>query len=255
MLRTILGVVGVSSLLLAAPLSASAADMPLKAPMPPVPVTTWTGCYVDGGIGYGIGSADHYNETYPGFVATSDTVSSSVRGWLGRVGGGCDYQISKFVVGVLADYDFMNLNGTSELNGVEGTAKASHAWYAGGRAGMVLAPGILSYFDVGFTQIHVDQTNLFTTTLPPVATGLSSSAQTFNGWFLGGGTETSLSDWLPGLPSGLFLRTEYRYASYSAQDTPVIVTATGALSGAGSHTTPYVQTVTTSLVWRFNWTR
>ena len=55
MTKNWLGVISVSAALLAAPLAASAADMGVpytKAPPPP-PVMSWTGCYVDGGWGYG----------------------------------------------------------------------------------------------------------------------------------------------------------------------------------------------------------
>lgn len=56
MSHKLLGVIGVSAMLLAPLGAASAADMgmPYKAPLPPPPVVSWTGCYVDGGWGYGV---------------------------------------------------------------------------------------------------------------------------------------------------------------------------------------------------------
>ena len=58
MLRRVFCAVGVSSLLIAAPLSvAGAADMsmPLKAPFHlRLRLHSWTGCYIDGGFGYGM---------------------------------------------------------------------------------------------------------------------------------------------------------------------------------------------------------
>jgi outer membrane immunogenic protein len=88
---------------------------------------------------------------------------------------------------------------------------------------------------------------------------------TYHGWFLGGGTEYALNyDWIP--IKGLFWRNEYRWSNYSSVDNPVTSIATGApitaagcsatLAAAtpcGEHITPYVQTITSSLVWRFNW--
>ena len=44
-----------------------------------------------------------------------------------------------------------------------------------------------------------------------------------------------------------------RYASYRATDLPILITATGGLSGLGEHASKQVQTITSSLVWRFNW--
>ena len=56
-MRKFLGIVGISSLLVAAPLSAFAADMPLKAKAPPpAPAASWTGCYVGGNAGGIIGA-------------------------------------------------------------------------------------------------------------------------------------------------------------------------------------------------------
>jgi outer membrane immunogenic protein len=100
--------------------SAFAADMSppppaYKAPPPPAP--TWTGCYIDGGVGYGMWNIDHTTETIPGLVQLSPSQTDGGRGWLGRVGGGCDYQfpvggVGDFVVGAFGDYDFMSLTGS-----------------------------------------------------------------------------------------------------------------------------------------------
>src|ERR1700730_16515691 len=53
--------VGVLSLLIAAPFTAArAADMPIKAPPPPPPaVHSWTGCYVGATIGGARGRSDY----------------------------------------------------------------------------------------------------------------------------------------------------------------------------------------------------
>src|ERR1700729_3371007 len=109
MLRQVLGVVGISSLLLAAPWSAAnAADMPYKVPQyapPPAPAYSWTGCYVDAGAGYGFWNQDHQTTSalpVAGFISTLTTTDGG-RGWLGRFGGGCDYQTpmfnNRFVIG------------------------------------------------------------------------------------------------------------------------------------------------------------
>src|SRR4029077_6146893 len=99
--------------------SALAADMgvPLKAPSPaplPRPTTNWTGCYVDGGAGYGLWNQDNYTQAPPGVPITTDQTTGG-RGWFGQVGGGCDYQFpiagwGNFLAGILADYSFMNLH-------------------------------------------------------------------------------------------------------------------------------------------------
>jgi outer membrane immunogenic protein len=244
--------------------AAFAADIPAPPPAyaptykapPPPPI--WTGCYINGGVGYGVSNIDHSLETLPGTVPISSSTTSGGRGWLGRAGGGCDYQFSLFnswpaVIGLLGDYDFSNISGTTSdpASGLGGNLNQSAAWYAGARAGLLPLPSLLTYVDGGFTEARFDQTNLSTVfTTPAVPTGFSLNAHTFDGWFIGGGTEYAFT-WLP--IHGLFWRTEYRYASYQSADVPTIVTATGAATGVGQHVSPQVQTVTTSLVWRFNW--
>jgi hypothetical protein len=49
----------------------------------------------------------------------------------------------------------------------------------------------------------------------------------------------------------LFWRSEYRFSSFSSADLPVQVQIESALAFQNMH--PYVQTITTSLVYKFNW--
>lgn len=239
--------------------SAFAADMPLKAPVykapPPPPVYSWTGCYLDAGGGYGLYNQDSHSET-TGLVPIGVPVTNGGRGWLGRFGAGCDYQVAPIfkgalVIGAFGDYDFMNLHGTfSDPSGpVEGNEKERGAWYVGGRIGYAVTPGFLTYFDGGYTETRFNQLNFNTAFGAPL--GLDVAATTYHGWFLGGGTDTSLVDLLPGLPPGLFLRSEYRYSQYSQHDDPIFF-ATGVPLGVDEHVQKYVQTITTSLVFKFN---
>jgi outer membrane immunogenic protein len=263
MLREIFRVVGVSSLLVAAPLSvAGAADMnmPLKAPLAsPPPAYAWTGCYVDGGGGYGMYTQTSHSEFSDTLLPLGAQVTNGGEGWLGRFGGGCDYQfavggLGNFVIGAFGDYDFMDLQGTfSDPSGpVQGPEKETGAWYAGGRLGYLVTPSLLVYSDGGYTQTRFDQLDLSGPLAAAPPTGLDVPAHTYNGWFLGSGTEYALNmSWIP--IRGLFWRTEYRFASYSAADVPVVLTTTGAPIGVSEHMQKDVQTITSSLVWRFNW--
>lgn len=258
MSHKLLGVIGVSAVLLAAPLgAASAADMgmPLKAPPPPPPAVSWTGCYLSGGVGYGMWNNDQsdFVITPPGTVPPSASITDGGRGWLGRLGGGCDYQIpsSRFVVGAFADYDFMDIHGSLDPGDFAnvGDLKESGAWYAGGRIGYLVTPSLLTYWDAGYTETHFDQ-GLLGPLVAGVAT-VTTPANTYHGWFLGGGTEYALNfDWLP--IQGLFWRNEYRFSEYQSDNLPVSF-ASGVPTGNGVTTRPYVQTITSSLVWRFNW--
>ncbi len=244
--------------------SAYAADMPMKAaPPPPPPAMSWTGCYLDGGVGYGMWNQDQHTETFPGLVPTSfaDTRDGG-RGWLGRFGAGCDYQLtgglSNWVIGVLGEYDVMSLKGTNNfqnigVGGVFGAPvaafeKEDSAWYVGGRVGYLVTPSLLTYVDAGYTQTHFgSQSFFFLNTGLPAAASLPGA--TYQGWFLGSGTEYALNFLNI---RGLFWRNEYRYSSYNSKDLPTF--GAGATPGFAQHSTPQVQTVTTSLVWKFNWT-
>jgi outer membrane immunogenic protein len=139
---------------------ATPAAIPVKAPRSAsVPVAaTWTGCYVNGGGGYGFFRQEqHFFE--PGNTKADETAGGS--GWLGTVGGGCDYQFSpasgwgNWVVGALAD--FMDLRGHlgGEEEVVVGTEKESSAVAAGGRIGYLVTPQILAYVNGGWSSTRV----------------------------------------------------------------------------------------------------
>lgn len=241
--------------------SAVAADLPapvqqpayFKAPPPPPP--TWTGCYVNGGGGYGMWSQDHSTTLAATGASITPTTTAGGNGWFGVVGGGCDYQFNAFhtwdvVIGAFGDYDFMNIKGS--LAGPFSTAFSGNenersAWSAGARAGLLVTPTLLTYVNGGYTQTSFDQVNFAN------AAGvgaLSLSSNTYNGWFLGGGTEYAVT-WLP-IP-GLFWRNEYRYSSYSNANVGIVATATGAPTAFNLQADKAVQTIATELVWRFNW--
>jgi outer membrane immunogenic protein len=225
-----------------------------KAAPPPPPAISWTGCSINGGVGYGMWNQDAYGESDPGLVPETTTFTNGGRGWLGRLGAGCDYQLSNFVVGVFGDYDFMNIksNGFADVAGAGGTANESDAWYVGGRLGYLVTPSLLSYVDGGYTQTRFDSSSLSETiTFPTIPLPVSLAAHTYSGWFIGGGAEYALT--MPWIPiRGLFWRTEYRFAEYQAADVPINLNIAPGGAVAAEHISPYVQTVTSGLVWRFN---
>jgi outer membrane immunogenic protein len=231
-----------------------------KAPPPPPPAASWTGCYVDGGAGYGLWNQDH-STTFIGGTS-SVTTTDAGRGWLGRFGGGCDYQTPLFgnrlVVGVFGDYDFMSLPGSNTpdtINGATGSpvtfyTKETNAAYVGGRVGYLVNPTLLAYVDGGWTTTHFTNSPVITTAFGGL-NGTIWSNYSPNGWFIGGGYEYGLNfDWMP--IHGLFWRTEYRFSQYDSSELAAFGIASGAPNGNVEHITPYVQTITSSLVWRFN---
>jgi outer membrane immunogenic protein len=230
------------------------AYIPPPAPAPP----SFTGCYVNGGAGYGLWNIDHSGEAY-GTQVTTETTSGG-RGWLAGGGGGCDYQFgygsgfwSNWVVGAFADADWMNLHDNFEGSflPVNGEEKEKSAWAVGGRIGYLVTPNVFTYWNGGYTQSKFDQIN-FSDNFGGGSTPFSIDSNTYHGWFIGGGTEIALSGLfgLP-LPAGLFWRSEYRYSSFNSATLPVLFN--GAPTPFSENMKPFVQTITTSLVWKFNW--
>src|SRR2546423_9761621 len=247
---------------------AFAADMAAKAPMGPAPVaypsTPWTGFWISGGFGYGLADIEH--SVRPPVAPSTDFDighDNGARGWLGKVGIGWDYQMSSWVIGAFADAQFADIAGNNSFNcpggcvgpfGFVGRFKDDWSWAVGGRIGYVALPGLLTYVNGGWTEANFTATN-FRDAATGLATGLSLPGQRRDGWFLGGGTEYAFN-FLP----GLFLKSEYRFADFGNHDSNLICDGTvlGGCGAAGDihsidRSRVFVQTITTELVYRFNW--
>jgi outer membrane immunogenic protein len=247
---TAVAVVGLASV-------ASAADLPVKAP-PPVAPVSWTGFYINGGVGYGMYNADTTWFGPGGTPFLPLTQKQGGRGWLGTIGVGYDYQFTNNIVaGVLADYDFADIKGTIQNQGpfTVGTMKETSAWAVGARVGWLVTPEMLTYFNGGYTRAHFSAADMIQNVFPATGTPFSSvPSQTYSGWFLGSGVEAKL----PWFGNGWFARTEYRYASYGSKTLPDVCTIGGCVAGtpvALVSIHPYVQTVRSELVYKFNWGR
>jgi outer membrane immunogenic protein len=215
----------------------------------------WSGVYVNAGAGYGMWTADT-TTTQAGAGLAANVIAHPERqggkGWLGRAGGGYDYQVSPYIVaGLLADFDFSSLKGTLQDPDivVSGELKQKWSWSVGGRAGLLLQPSLLAYLEGGYTSARFSSTSLSGPVVLAglVPSGLGTPAFTQNGWFVGGGTEYALSS----IANGLFWRNEYRYAQYGAQLLPDTVPGTATAYNT-FHVKPAVQTVTSQLVYKFN---
>lgn len=105
MKRSLIGSFAVLGLLLAAPLAAQAADLPMKAPPPPPPpVFTWTGGYL------GINGGWAQDQTDTGAV---NLVQPATNSWLAGGHGGFNFQSGFWVVGAEFDTDYMRLNASA----------------------------------------------------------------------------------------------------------------------------------------------
>lgn len=236
--------VGAISLLAAQ--SAFAADMPTKMSVKAAPMAAgiaWTGFYVNGGVGYGMWAADTtmFNIA-TGACVVCETQVQGGKGWLATIGAGYDYQFSpKIVAGVFGDVSGSSLKGTitDPTAAAQADIKQTSSWAVGGRLGWLVTPQTMSYVNGGFTSARFSDTTLVNQ-FNGTPNGFTTPAFTTNGWFLGGGVETSVAP-------GWFWRTEYRYAYYNNN------VLTKAPSTAFSFNfKPTVQTVTSQIVYKFN---
>jgi len=237
--------------------SASAADMGRpysKAPVAMAPAYNWTGFYLFGGFGGGIWDANNgVQSTATGVCIICTNTKLGGDGWYGTVGAGYDWQTANsWVIGVFADGQFGSLKGTIQDQGpfVAGNIKNDYSWAAGARLGYLVAPNVLSYVNAGYSSSHWKGTTLFNTATA-LASGLHTDGFDRSGWFVGGGVENNLNIFGITAP-GWFMKTEYRSAFYDTKRITEFTTA-GVAIGDDISFKPWVQTITTSIVYRFNW--
>jgi len=232
-----------------APARAVSAPLYTKAPAAHV---NWTGFYLSGGGGYGLWAADQQSTSAFSFPAGQVSPSSRTggRGYFGTVGGGYDWQINPtWVVGVFGDAQFGDIKGTYNIQSAAdtGTTKNNISYAAGARLGYLVAPNVLSYVNAGYS--HADFSGSVLTSPSGAPVGYTIPKTHYDGWFLGGGVENSLDMFGLSAP-GWFMKTEYRVAEYNRKTADFL---SGTTPGGTISFKPYVQTVSTSLVYRFNW--
>jgi outer membrane immunogenic protein len=226
-----------------------------KAPAPVMAAPSWTGFYIFGGGGAGLWAADTTIQT------TATTVCilcvnqrQGGSGWFGTVGAGYDWQVSPtWVVGILADGQFGEIKGTiqDQIPFWAGSEKLKTSWAAGARVGYLVAPNVLSYVNAGYSGSNWSGTTLVNT-FNGAPAGAHTNSFNRNGVFVGGGVENNLDIFGITAP-GWFMKTEYRSAFYDRKAINELADGTNALVGRDITFKPWTQTISTSLVYRFNW--
>jgi len=169
--------------------TASAADMPMKAPLlAPASAYNWTGLYVGLNGGYGAGTTT--GGIHDAFFLGNFNINGGLFG--GQIG--YNYQISNLVLGVEADWDWADINGTQSLFGSSVSQKVKNLGTVRGRIGYA-ADRFLVYASGGFAWGASDI----------ALTGLTTESNTLDGYALGGGLEY-------GVTPDLSLKAEYLYA-------------------------------------------
>jgi len=240
--------------------SASAADLGArpyaKAPMAVAPAYNWTGFYIFGGGGAGLWAADSNVQTAPGAVALTRDQRLGGSGWFGTVGIGYDWQFNgRWVAGIFGDGQFGDIRGSlsDPFFGTEGREKLKTSYAAGVRVGYLVAPNVLSYVNGGYSGSEWSGTTQSVIVPGGVNVATTGSFQR-NGWFIGGGVENNLDIFGIAAP-GWFMKTEYRSAFYDRIALPetFVPAFGGGATGTAATFKPWTQTISTSLVYRFNW--
>jgi outer membrane immunogenic protein len=238
---------------------ALAADMAVKTPMyqPAAPAYNWTGFYIFGGGGGGLWNADSNVVNFPGGVSVlTPALTRDQRfggsGWFGTVGAGYDWQAGSWVLGIFGDGQFGDIRGslTDPNFGIEGRERLRTSYAAGVRFGYLVAPNVYSYVNAGYSGSEWSAASL-TGLAPGGAAVVTTPSFNRNGWFIGGGVENNLNIFGISAP-GWFMKTEYRSAFYDRITLPETSVGFG-LIGSALTFKPWVQTISTSLVYRFNW--
>ncbi len=195
--------------------SASAADLPAKAPVlkaAPYAAWNWTGAYVGAFVGVGVSKVRGHD---PDGVPPGDVEHTGY----GVAGGGVlgyNYQLNwgifgqKIVVGVEGDIGYMDTGHQArDWNDVMiYNSKTSWLGTARARAGLTDGPN-LTYVTGGFAAANVKDLVRSVTTGAEV-----SSSNTETGWVVGSGVETMLG-------GGWSAKTEALYINLSSGDTLV----------------------------------
>lgn len=205
--------------------SALAADMPLKAVAPVVPVWNWTGFYIGGNAGYSWGrsetDADYFNTaTGAAILAPAGSITSAKYSMNGAIAGGqagFNWQTGGFVGGFETDLQWSDEKGRGNYNcaptvlapagvclpgltflrpDITGTALAldQHLEWFGtlrGRAGFVANPQTLLYITGGLAYGSIKTTGVLTGFTPGgvAVASTASNSNTRVGWTVGVGAE------------------------------------------------------------------
>ncbi len=202
--------------------AASAADLPVAAPVVPVYRTPmyWTACYAGGNVGMGWSWASITDPT-PVFVGpTNDLGTQQTAGLVGGVQGGCDYQVGSFVFGIQGMFDGSAMKGNTiwqTNSNYSNNGKIPWFGTVTGRVGVTFVPAAMFYAKLGIAALHHDYSRDF------FSVSLATASSTLIGWTAGIGVE-----WI--LAGNWSLFAEYAYLGFGRRD--VTFTRTGAVAPA-----------------------
>jgi outer membrane immunogenic protein len=171
---------------------ASAADLPVRAPMVAAPVPfSWTGFYVGGHLGGGWGTKEWSNEVDPAGSSPGFLGGATVNGALGGLQAGYNYQINSVVVlGIEGDFSWADVHNTFDCFGGSETCSSRAAWFASltGRIGGTVDT-TLFYLKGGVAWVHDKHSDSCPDCSATGDLNVWDASETRTGWTLGAGVE------------------------------------------------------------------
>ena len=241
-MQKIVRVVGVAMLLGSAPLSALAADMPMKAPPAAPAPYSWTGFYIGLNAGGGWSVHDGPNSVTNNIGASVLNIPNvSPQGFFGGVQAGYNWQFQQIVLGVEGDVQAANLQDDNNVivtgNNFVLSRNLNYFDTARGRVGWTFDQ-LLVYGTGGWASAHFKRSN--------VLNGVDNieTPATQNGYAVGGGIELAfLRHWS--------VKLEYLYLGFGNYTPFGAVVPPNGITVTGSPQNNSVQTVRFGINYKF----
>jgi outer membrane immunogenic protein len=207
---------------------ASAADLPIKAPVAPIAAPSWTGWYIGlnagGNWGRSETSTTVEDSTRPPAFFIPDGVTAintiglptnfNTNGFIGGFQGGYNYQMGQWLAGVEADFEYFRSAGSNSVTGPLGTDSATITssvrtnWLFTVRPRLGVVFNNWLFYGTGglaVTNLRANWNFVVNSVANFVSESASASANRA-GWTVGGGIETML-------PGKWIIGAEYLYVN------------------------------------------
>lgn len=235
-------------------LVASSAAVSASAFATPASANDWEGISLGVGGGYGMTKNDLNLGTGPAISSFIDA-NIGINGFGGSGGfatlsAGYDHVLfGPLVVGAFIDYDFSdistNIGAGSELGEIDANIKfkIENQLSIGGRIGYLIAPTTMFFSTFGYAHAESSDIKANLNIGGGSGGGTLAGVGSFDGYFLGGGVETLISN-------GFSIKAEYRYTSLQAERLDILP-GSGADEFITGSIKPQIQTGRISLNYRF----
>jgi outer membrane immunogenic protein len=225
---------------------------------PSAPMGSWTQFYLGIGGGYAFTNEELTLSPGPALAGLPIGFGLGFDGFGGEggaltIGGGYDYQFApRFVAGLLIDYTMHGADTDLDLN-VANFITANVGFgldnelSVGGRLGYLVTPATLIYGSAGYSRIELDDARFGLNIDRVLSFGTRvASSSSIDGFFLGGGIETKLTD-------SISLKLDYRYTNGGSEQITLLPDVfPDANQFVRAEIDPDIQTVRMSLDYRFN---